>query len=80
MGFVRRQEVILAPALSGLILSYFDACNVQRASISVGLIGSMQVTSIINIKDDLVNAGGEYPDQELVNNDNLVTFKVLETC
>lgn len=42
---------------------------------SIGAIKGRKVTAFISIKDDLVNAGAEYVDQEVVRDGNIITSR-----
>lgn len=42
---------------------------------SAGIVKGKKVTSFFAIKDDLVNAGGEYIDEEVVVDGNLITSR-----
>ena len=42
---------------------------------SAGVIEGRRLTSYVAIKDDLVNAGAEWVDQEVVVSDNLITAR-----
>lgn len=43
---------------------------------SAGVIKGKKVTCFFSIKDDLVNAGAEYRDQEVVKDGNIITSRV----
>lgn len=43
---------------------------------SAGILRGRKVTGFFAIRDDLVNAGGEYLDQEVVRDGNLITSRV----
>jgi len=42
---------------------------------SIGAIKGRKVTAFVSIKDDLVNAGAEYVDQEVVRDGNIITSR-----
>ncbi len=51
-------------------------CHAGWVLVSAGVIKNRQVTCFHSIKDDLINAGGSYVDQEVVVDQNLVTARV----
>ncbi len=50
-------------------------CHAGWVLISAGILKSKKATGCIMIKDDLVNAGAEYLDQEVVVDGNLITSR-----
>jgi protease I len=42
---------------------------------SAGILSGRKVTSFVAIKDDIINAGAEWHDQEVVVDENLVTSR-----
>ena len=50
-------------------------CHAGWVPISAGIVGGRQVTSFSAIKDDLVNAGAEWVDQEVVQDGNLISSR-----
>ncbi|GAB4112945.1 MAG: type 1 glutamine amidotransferase domain-containing protein [Candidatus Caldatribacteriota bacterium] len=56
----------------GLIASI---CHGAWVVISAGIIKGKQATCFFAIKDDLINAGANYMDQEVVVDDNLITSR-----
>jgi len=44
--------------------------------VSAGIVKGKKVTSFFAIKDDLINAGAEYVDQEVAVDGNLVTSRM----
>jgi len=42
---------------------------------SIGAVGGRRVTGFYSIKDDLVNAGGEFVDREVVSDGNIITSR-----
>ena len=51
-------------------------CHGGWVPISAGIVGGKRVTSVPAIKDDLINAGAEWVDQEVVQDGNLVTSRM----
>jgi len=50
-------------------------CHAGWMLASAGVIKGRKVTSFFSIKDDMVNAGGQWVDQEVVVDDNLITSR-----
>ena len=50
-------------------------CHAGSVLISAGIVRGKKVTSVSAIKDDLVNAGAEWLDQEVVVDGNLVSSR-----
>jgi len=50
-------------------------CHAGWVLVSAGILKGKKVTSFFSIKDDLVNAGAEYIDQEVVRDGNLITSR-----
>ena len=50
-------------------------CHAGWVLISAGLVAGKRVTSVKTIKDDMVNAGGQWVDAEVVVDGNLVTSR-----
>jgi len=50
-------------------------CHAPWMLISAGILNKKQITSFYSIKDDLVNAGGYWIDQEVVIDGNIVTSR-----
>ena len=50
-------------------------CHAGWVPISAGIVNGKRVTSVSAIKDDLVNAGAEWVDQEVVQDGNLITSR-----
>lgn len=50
-------------------------CHAGWVPISAGIVRGRRVTSVSAIKDDLVNAGAEWVDQEVVVDGNLITAR-----
>lgn len=50
-------------------------CHAGWVSISAGIVKGKRVTSVSAIKDDLINAGAEWVDQEVVQDGNLITSR-----
>ena len=51
-------------------------CHAGWVLVSAGIVKGRRVTGFYAIKDDLVNAGGTYLDQEVVVDGNLITSRV----
>ena len=51
-------------------------CHAGWVLVSAGVIKGKKATGCIMIKDDLVNAGAEYLDREVVVDGNLITSRV----
>jgi protease I len=50
-------------------------CHAGWVPISAGIAAGKKVTSFFAIKDDWTNAGAEWVDQEVVQDDNLITSR-----
>ena len=50
-------------------------CHAGWVPISAGIVKDRQVTSVSAIKDDLINAGAKWVDQEVVQDGNLITSR-----
>lgn len=50
-------------------------CHAGWVPISAGIVQGRTVTSVSAIKDDLINAGAEWVDQEVVQDGNLITSR-----
>jgi protease I len=50
-------------------------CHAGWVPISAGIVEGRTVTSVSAIKDDLVNAGAEWVDQEVVEDGNLISSR-----
>ncbi len=50
-------------------------CHAGWMLVSAGILRGKTVTGFFSIKDDLVNAGGVYVDQEVVRDGNLITSR-----
>ena len=51
-------------------------CHAAWVPISAGIIRGKRATCVSAIKDDLINAGATYVDQEVVQDGNLITSRV----
>ena len=51
-------------------------CHAGWVLVSAGVLRGKKATGCIMIKDDLVNAGAEYLDQEVVVDGNLITSRI----
>ncbi|HID88420.1 MAG TPA: type 1 glutamine amidotransferase [Anaerolineae bacterium] len=70
------------PAVLSLVRAMFEQgkvvaaiCHAGWVLISAGILKGRRVTSFFAIKDDLVNAGAEWVDQEVVRDGNLITSR-----
>jgi protease I len=70
------------PAMVSLVKAFSDAekmvaaiCHAGWMLVSADIIRGRMVTSFFSIKDDLVNAGGNWVDKEVVVDGNLVTSR-----
>jgi protease I len=43
--------------------------------VSAGILKGKKVTGVVAIKDDLINAGARYVDEEVVKDGNLITSR-----
>lgn len=59
---------------SGKIVAFI--CHAGWVPISAGILRGKKVTGFFSIKDDLVNAGAEYVDSEVVVDGNLISSRV----
>lgn len=50
-------------------------CHAGWVPISAGIVEGRRVTSVVAIKDDLVNAGAEWVDEEVVQDGNLISSR-----
>ncbi|MFO7890430.1 MAG: type 1 glutamine amidotransferase domain-containing protein [bacterium] len=50
-------------------------CHGGWVLVSAGILKKKRVTSFMAIKDDMINAGAEYLDQEVVVDNNLITSR-----
>ncbi len=50
-------------------------CHAGWLPISAGILKGKRVTSFFSIKDDMVNAGAEWVDEEVVVDGNLITSR-----
>jgi protease I len=50
-------------------------CHAGWVPISAGIVADKNVTSTPAIKDDLINAGAQWADQEVVKDDNLISSR-----
>ncbi|HEY76169.1 MAG TPA: type 1 glutamine amidotransferase [Thermoflexia bacterium] len=71
------------PAVLDLVRTLFEQgkvvaaiCHAGWVLVSAGILKGRRVTSFFAIKDDLVNAGAEWVDQEVVRDGNLITSRV----
>lgn len=70
------------PAVLKLIREIFEQqkvvaaiCHAGWVLISAGILKGRQVTCFHAIKDDVINAGGIYQDEEVIRDDNLITSR-----
>jgi protease I len=52
-----------------------EICHAGLVLISAGIIKGKKVTSTLGIKDDMVNAGGKWVDEEVVIDGNLISSR-----
>ena len=71
------------PAVLELVRTLFEQgkvvaaiCHAGWVLVSAGILKGRRVTSFFAIKDDLVNAGAEWVDQEVVRDGNLITSRM----
>jgi protease I len=50
-------------------------CHGGSVLVSAGILKGMKATSVIAIKDDMINAGARYKDEEVVVDRNLITSR-----
>lgn len=50
-------------------------CHAGWVAISAGIVDGKRVTSVSSIRDDLVNAGAEWVDEEVVQDGNLISSR-----
>jgi protease I len=75
--FLRRHSAVLdlvrgVSEKGGLVAAI---CHAAWVPISAGIMKDRQATCAIAVKDDLVNAGATFLDQEVVIDDNLITSR-----
>jgi protease I len=51
-------------------------CHAGWVLVSAGILRGRKVTCVSAIKDDVINAGATYLDQEVVQDDNIITSRV----
>jgi protease I len=71
------------PAMINLVKDIFNAnkpvaaiCHAGWMLVSAGILSGKRATSFFAIKDDLINAGAQWVDQEVVVDENLITSRV----
>lgn len=71
------------PAMIKLVKDIFNAnkpvaaiCHAGWMLVSAGILSGKRATSFFAIKDDLINAGAQWVDQEVVVDGNLITSRV----
>ncbi len=71
------------PAVLELVRTLFEQgkvvaaiCHAGWVLVSAGILKGRRVTGFFAIKDDLVNAGAEWVDQEVVRDGNLITSRM----
>ena len=74
-----------SPQLVQFVKDLFDAgktvsaiCHAGWMLASAGVLKGKNITSFFAIKDDMVNAGAEWVDQEVVMDGNLITSRKYE--
>jgi len=55
-----------------------SVCHGAWVPISAGIVRGRKATCFSGIKDDLINAGASYVDQEVVQDGNLITSRVVD--
>jgi len=70
------------PKMMALVRDVYDAgkpvamiCHAGWVGASAGIVEGKRVTSVRSIRDDLVNAGAEWVDEEVVVDGNLITSR-----
>ncbi len=70
------------PAVLDLVKGVYDRggvvafiCHAGWVPISAGIVKDKRVTSVSAIKDDLINAGATWIDEEVVQDDNLISSR-----
>ena len=73
------------PAMLDLVKGVHDKggvvafiCHAGWVPISAGIVAGKKVTSVSAIKDDLLNAGAEWIDQEVVQDENLISSRGVD--
>ncbi len=73
------------PAMVNLVREIYEQgkvvaaiCHAGWMPASAGILSGKRVTSFLAIKDDLVNAGAQWVDQEVVRDGNLITSRTPE--
>lgn len=71
------------PTVLNLVRECFDQgkvvaaiCHAAWVLVSAGILKGRTLTCVAAIKDDVVNAGGTYVDQEVVRDGNLITSRM----
>jgi len=74
---MRRHEAMLelVRAVFGQEKVVAFICHAGWVPISAGIVRGRRVTSVSAIRDDLVNAGGEWVDEEVVRDGNLISSR-----
>jgi protease I len=70
------------PEMLGLVKGVYEKggvvafiCHAGWVPISAGIVAGKTVTSVTSVKDDLVNAGAEWVDREVVQDGNLISSR-----
>ena len=75
--YIRRHEAMLDLVRgvyeNGDVVAFI--CHAGWVPISAGIVEGRKVTSVSAIKDDLVNAGADWVDQEVVQDGNLISSR-----
>jgi len=73
------------PVVTSLVREMFEqgkvvasVCHGAWVPISAGIVRGRKATCFSGIKDDLINAGASYVDQEVVQDGNLITSRVVD--
>lgn len=72
-----------SPQMLRIVRELFDSgklvasiCHAAWVLVSAGVLKGKKVTACQSIKDDLINAGAEFVDEEVVVDGNLITSRV----
>ena len=81
-GTVNADRLRTLPEVQAILRTMQDAgkpiaaiCHGSWSLVSAGLVGGRTLTSYHTIKDDIINAGGEWQDSEVVEDGNWVTSR-----
>lgn len=81
-GAINADKLRMIPKVREIIQQFMDAgktvaaiCHAPWALASAGCVDGKQLTSFETIQDDIRNAGGEWVNQEVVVDQNLITSR-----